>query len=197
MIELPIPDVPFAHHPQTGPTSDSALYDGPNVEGAVVVALWDLFDAVDDSNYYQGPSLYGHNNDFNSNEYWWGTTHIWEVFRHFDPQPENADVNYCRTIYDFIHGWRSQGYPLEGKFRDIFEAHNIAVFLPGDVDGNGILNVSDAIYLIGYVFGGGPEPQPVLAAGDADGNCAANVADAVYLIDHIFGNGAAPVPGCA
>jgi uncharacterized protein (TIGR02145 family) len=29
----------------------------------------------------------------------------------------------------------------------------------GDADGNGIVNVSDAVYLISYIFGGGSEPE--------------------------------------
>jgi hypothetical protein len=30
--------------------------------------------------------------------------------------------------------------------------------ISGDADCNGIVNISDAVYLISYIFGGGPEP---------------------------------------
>jgi hypothetical protein len=66
--------------------------------------------------------------------------------------------------------------------------------LCGDADGNGIFNVSDASYLIGYIFGSGPAPTP-LCLGDADGNCGVSVSDAVLMIGYIFADG--PPPGCS
>jgi hypothetical protein len=61
----------------------------------------------------------------------------------------------------------------------------------GDADGNGIVNISDAVYLIAYIFGGGDPPDP-LCNGDADGNNIVNISDAVYLIAYIFGGGDPP-----
>lgn len=63
----------------------------------------------------------------------------------------------------------------------------------GDADGNTIWNISDAVFLIAYIFGGGPAPDP-LCLGDADGNGIVNISDAVYLISYIFGGG--PEPHC-
>jgi M6 family metalloprotease-like protein len=68
-------------------------------------------------------------------------------------------------------------------------------FLCGDADANGFVNISDAVYLINYIFGGGPAPNPE-AAGDADCNGFVNISDAVYLINYIFGGGAAPCAAC-
>lgn len=64
-------------------------------------------------------------------------------------------------------------------------------FLPGDADSNGIVNISDAVFLIAYIFGGGAAPEPI-ELGDADANGIVNISDAVYLIAYIFGGGAAP-----
>ncbi len=61
----------------------------------------------------------------------------------------------------------------------------------GDADGNGIVNISDAVFLIAYIFGGGDAPNP-LCQGDADGNAIVNISDAVYLIAYIFGGGDPP-----
>jgi hypothetical protein len=64
---------------------------------------------------------------------------------------------------------------------------------PGDADGNSMINITDAVYLIAYIFGGGPAPVPyAVCSGDADGNCMVNITDAVFLINYIFGGGAAP-----
>jgi hypothetical protein len=65
----------------------------------------------------------------------------------------------------------------------------------GDADGNGFVNISDAVFLIGFIFGGGPSPVPLIL-GDADCNSIVNISDAVYLISYIFGGGAAPCAEC-
>ena len=61
----------------------------------------------------------------------------------------------------------------------------------GDANGSCSINISDAVYLIAYIFSGGPAPWPVL---DGDANCdnAVNISDAVYLIAYIFSSGPAP-----
>lgn len=63
--------------------------------------------------------------------------------------------------------------------------------VPGDADGNGIVNISDAVTVIAYIFGGGAAPEPLVCA-DADGNGEVNISDAVYLISYIFAGGPAP-----
>jgi hypothetical protein len=68
-------------------------------------------------------------------------------------------------------------------------------YVCGDADGNGIVNISDAVFLIGYIFGGGAAPEPLLS-GDADCNEIVNISDAVYLIAYIFGGGAVPCAAC-
>jgi hypothetical protein len=75
-------------------------------------------------------------------------------------------------------------------------------WLCGDVDGNEVVNVSDIVYLISFVFGDGPAPDP-MEAGDVDCNTFVNVSDIVYLISFVFGDGYDPcdtngdgVPDC-
>lgn len=65
----------------------------------------------------------------------------------------------------------------------------------GDADGDGGINVADAVYLINYIFKSGPAPDP-LCAGDVDTDDAINIADAVYLINYIFKGGPPPDAGC-
>ncbi len=65
--------------------------------------------------------------------------------------------------------------------------------IPGDADGNKIITISDVVYLINYIFGGGPAPTPYpICSGDADCNCIVTISDAVYMINYIFGGGPAP-----
>jgi hypothetical protein len=65
----------------------------------------------------------------------------------------------------------------------------------GDANSDQAVNVADAVFLINYVFKGGPEPVPV-CIGDANGDGVVNIGDAVYLIAHIFSGGPPPVEGC-
>ncbi len=61
----------------------------------------------------------------------------------------------------------------------------------GDADGNGSFNISDAVRLINYIFGGAAAPNPI-CRGDADGNNSVNISDVVRLINYIFAGAAAP-----
>ena len=66
----------------------------------------------------------------------------------------------------------------------------------GDADGDGLANVTDAVYLLDYIFNSGPAPDPLLA-GDCDCNELVNISDAVYLIAYIFGSGPEPCADCS
>jgi hypothetical protein len=61
----------------------------------------------------------------------------------------------------------------------------------GDADGHGSINISDAVYLVNYIFAGGLAPNP-LAVGDTDCDGTIDVADAMRLIAYIFGGVASP-----
>ncbi|MGB5106940.1 MAG: DUF1565 domain-containing protein [Candidatus Zixiibacteriota bacterium] len=65
----------------------------------------------------------------------------------------------------------------------------------GDADHNGIITVSDAVFLINYIFAGGAIPFPS-SAGDSDCNGIITISDAVYLINYIFADGPAPCGAC-
>ncbi len=67
-------------------------------------------------------------------------------------------------------------------------------YVCGDADASGEVNVSDAVYLISYIFSGGPAPNPL--RGDANCSSAVNISDVVYLIAYIFSGGPAPCAGC-
>ncbi len=61
----------------------------------------------------------------------------------------------------------------------------------GDANGNGFVSISDAVFLINYIFSGGQAPSPILL-GDANCSRTVNISDAVYLINYIFSGGPAP-----
>jgi hypothetical protein len=61
----------------------------------------------------------------------------------------------------------------------------------GDANGDGSVSVSDAVYLISYLFKGGPAPDP-LWKGDVNGYCGVSTADIIYLNYYLFSGGPPP-----
>ncbi|MBU1318758.1 MAG: hypothetical protein KKG33_08930 [candidate division Zixibacteria bacterium] len=64
-------------------------------------------------------------------------------------------------------------------------------FPRGDCDGSGEIDIDDVVYLIAYIFSGGPAPDP-LESGDVDCSTEIDIDDVVYLIEYIFTGGPAP-----
>lgn len=107
------------------------------------------------------------------------TEQVREVVRH-SAQDQVGD-GYDAPGWDQYYGW--------GRLN---AARAILAVVRGDADNNGLLNISDCVYLQAYIFGGGPEPQPTLLTGDSDCNGIVNISDIACLIAHIFGGGPAP-----
>ena len=63
----------------------------------------------------------------------------------------------------------------------------------GNVNCDGQVNVADVIYIISYLFKGGPSPNP-FEAGDVNCDGKVTVSDVVYLINYLFKGG--PPPPC-
>jgi hypothetical protein len=73
------------------------------------------------------------------------------------------------------------------------ELEGVCDCIPGDANGDGEVNIGDAVYLIAYVFKGGPPPTPYpLCSGDANCDCEVNIGDAVYIIAYVFKGGPPP-----
>jgi hypothetical protein len=77
---------------------------------------------------------------------------------------------------------------------DTVSFHVIA-YLCGDPNADLEVDISDVVYLIAYIFSGGPAPVPLLA-GDANCDLTTDISDVVYLIAYIFSGGPAPCAGC-
>jgi len=61
----------------------------------------------------------------------------------------------------------------------------------GDANSDESVNVSDAVYIINYVFVGGDPPDP-LESGEVNCDGSVNVSDAVYIINYVFVSGTPP-----
>ena len=61
----------------------------------------------------------------------------------------------------------------------------------GDCDGSESVDIDDAVYLINYIFSGGPPPDPY-ENGDVDCSGSVDIDDVVYVIGYIFSGGYMP-----
>jgi hypothetical protein len=63
----------------------------------------------------------------------------------------------------------------------------------GDVNQSGTITSADIIYLVNYVFKGGPAPLPTPTEGDV--NCSGTItsADIIFLVNYVFKGGAPPI----
>src|SRR5262245_21701457 len=72
-------------------------------------------------------------------------------------------------------------------FRGILATKN------GDVNADGFIDISDAVYLLSYKFQGGPEPKPLVCEpdvafhnGDVNGSGEIDISDPIYLLTWLF-----------
>jgi len=71
----------------------------------------------------------------------------------------------------------------------------VGTYVPGDANGDGIVDTGDLVYLLNYLFVGGP-PPPVPNAGDANADCVIDSGDLVYILNYLYVKGPAPKYGC-
>ena len=61
----------------------------------------------------------------------------------------------------------------------------------GDVNGDGIINIGDVVYLVSYLYKNGPAPDPSWV-GDANSDGIVNIGDVVYLVSYLYKGGPPP-----
>lgn len=128
--------------------------------------LWYMFDfGNDEFSEWIGPFESGEAATYN---------HIWYTY--------GEDFSYrvkAKDEYDDETDWSPYNY--------------IDIVQRGDANGDGSVNIGDAVFLISYIFKGGAAPDPI---DRADANCdySVNIGDAVFVINYIFGGG--PAPSC-
>jgi len=108
--------------------------------------------------------------------------------------PQSLNMDFLPSGQTFIarfFGWCPDG----GKSETVNYSFTHQCNRCGDADGSGMINISDAVYLIAYIFAHGATPGDCRYAtglGDSDGNGQINISDAVFLIAYIFANGTMP-----
>jgi hypothetical protein len=71
-------------------------------------------------------------------------------------------------------------------------------FRRGNGNGDGQVDLSDAVYVLSWLFSGGPVP-PCLESANSNGSSVVDIGDPIYLLTFLFQGGSpppAPFPGC-
>jgi len=122
------------------------------------------------------------------------------------PLSPGRDVVYCFSVIPQSSGtatfslvnWVHAGESMlvtedHAAILPAFYGGHITVipYLTGDPNHDGIINIADVVYLINYLFAGGPEPDPY-ESGDATCEGEVNIADVILLINYLFVGGSLP-----
>lgn len=91
-----------------------------------------------------------------------------------------------KIYFTWMDSRRAKGYDIYAKVTDW-----LWPVICGDVNGDGLVNASDVVYLINYLFIAGPPPVP-LQTGDVNSDGSVNASDVVYLINYLFIGGPPP-----
>jgi hypothetical protein len=65
-------------------------------------------------------------------------------------------------------------------------------FIRGDVNDNGLVNISDLLYLVDYIFSSGPPPPPPCDRADVNDDGTVDISDYNYLLDFMYSSGPEP-----
>lgn len=90
-----------------------------------------------------------------------------------------------------VDGYTSQPVSALGTVISDSVGYTMCLVLTGDVNADGVTTSADIIYLVNYVFKGGPPP---VNPGTGDVNCDGTVtsADIIYLVCYVFKGGPPP-----
>jgi hypothetical protein len=95
-----------------------------------------------------------------------------------------------------VYYWRvraSDELGHEGNWQEHPFQFTVDLFIRGDANADGVVDVGDIVHLVNYLYKSGPAPDP-LDAGDANCDEVVNLGDVVFLVNYLYKGG--PAPGC-
>lgn len=157
---------------------------------------WAADLVVDDSNnvYVTGTGAGGGHPIFAAIKYDLNGQELWT--RRHDVPTEAGNSPQAIAIDDFDNVYVTGTGFFSGTYEDYVTVKYVdSPIKCGDANGDSKITVSDAVYLVSYLFKGGPAPVPKWKANiDCDSQTDVSVSDVVYLINYLFKGG--PPPGC-
>jgi len=109
-----------------------------------------------------------------------------------------ASPHWCAVVNDSLEGIAPDTVFVEDVTVEVADycksdtlTFTVEVFLCGDTDASGFIDIDDVVYLINYIFANGPPPDPI-SAGDPECSGFVDIDDVVYMIMYIFAGGTPP-----
>lgn len=99
---------------------------------------------------------------------------------------------YTGTFKDFVKPIDSSGAVLDVYAVGDGPIHADFNYLPGDVNGDFAVNISDLTFYVGWLFGGGAEPVWPKWRANVNGDRQFNISDLTYLVGYLFSSGSGP-----
>ncbi|NIS15697.1 MAG: VWA domain-containing protein [Aliifodinibius sp.] len=106
---------------------------------------------------------------------------------HYFGEPINPFIKGGGSGLEDMYFLKNTAEESDGEFL----YHSDQETICGDANGDGSLNVSDAVYLVIYIFQGGT-PPPYMPSADCNCDSTINISDAVVIINNIFLGGDSP-----
>lgn len=97
-----------------------------------------------------------------------------------------------KTNGTYYYKVRAQDQQNQLSYWSNQENVTVTILTVGDVNKDGLINLSDIIFLVNYIYKGGPAPNPQYL-GNVNGDAGVNLGDIIYLVNFVFKGGPPPV----
>ncbi len=105
----------------------------------------------------------------------------------FIPPGTNVKVRFS-FVSDDEYPYDGEGFYID----DVRVGPKTSTWLAGDVNGDQVVDVSDIVFLINYLYRAGPAPDP-LERGDVNQDGEVSLSDIVYLVNYLYRGGPPPL----
>jgi hypothetical protein len=131
-----------------------------------------------------------------------GTENVGQIFNASAVHDGNGCIAGKNVVFAIPGGWSdacSLGVTGDWVVQVVYRQTNCGVvdpeFIRGECNGDTMVDIADAIFLLAYLFPSGPPPAlPCVDACDANDDASLNIADAVALLAALFGAPTIPLP---
>ncbi len=131
-----------------------------------------------------------------TNSDWWGsfTLPTYLIVESLFAYSDTLGTEVLTEFHDFTinHIEGSDLFLVVVRNKPYYDRLKIEFALRGDANGSGVIEVGDIIYLINYLYKGGPTPNPPAVA-DANGDEMVDIGDVIYLINYLYKGGPSPL----
>ena len=170
----PFPDVPYRQYYGNMLLTAKAVMNGEVLTGDVVIAV------------YHGNEIRGKDSPTDADHP--GVTYL-TVYGNYEPDRLHFKIAVGGTIYEVDPG--DLVYEFNGVVGTFSNPYIINVpapgtTTPGDANGDGSVDIADAVAIVNYVVGK-PNTSFNLTAADANGDNDVDIADAVHIVNLVVG----------